>query len=95
MAGSATVKDGGLVPVGADTLIQGETNNAHTSLAKEAVTWLEARSTLSGGTDGNNHGISAETNGPEAPAVEPIIEERDLTPEDFWSLLRDAGYEVW
>ena len=91
----ATVKDGGLGPVGADALSQGETNNAYMSLAKEAVTWLEARITLTVRPEGYNQGVSAETNGHGPPTVEPIIEERDLTPEDFWSLLRDAGYDVW
>ena len=86
---------GGLVLVGADTLGQGETSNAHTSLAKEAVTWLEARDTPTGRPEGDNQGVSAETNGPGPPTVGPIIEEKDLTLEDFWSLLRDTGYEVW
>ena len=91
----ATVKGGGLGPVGADALSQGETNNVYTSLAKEAVTWLEARDTPTGRPEGDNQGVSAETNGPGPPTVGPIIEEKDLTLEDFWSLLRDTGYEVW
>ena len=78
-----TVKGGGLGPVGADALSQGETNNVYTSLAKEAVTWLEARSTLTVRPEGDNQGLTAETNGHGPPTVGLIIEERDLTPEDF------------
>ena len=91
----ATFKGGGLGPVGVDALSQGKPSSAYTSLAKEAVTWLEARNTLTMRPEGENQGVSAETNGPGPSTVGPIIEERDLTPEDFWSLLRDAGYEVW
>ena len=79
----------GLGPVGFDVLSQGEPSSAGTSLAKEAVTWMGARSTLTVRPERETQGVS------DPSAVGPIIEERDLTPEDFWSLLRDAGYDVW
>ena len=90
-----TDKGGGLVPVESDTLGQCNRNHTHTSWAEEVVTWLGACINPTGGPERDNQGVSAETNDPRPPTVGPIIEERDLTPEDLWSFLRDAGYEVW
>ena len=90
-----TDKGGGLVPVGADTLGQGNRSYAHASWSEEVVTWLGACSNPTGGPEGDSQGVPAETNDLGPPTVGPIIEKRDLTPEDFWSLLRDACYEVW
>ena len=85
----------GLGPVGLDVLSQGEPSSAGTSLAKEAVTWLGARSALTVRSERETQGVSAETHGSDPSDAGPIIEERDLTPEDFCSLLRVAGYDVW
>ena len=65
------------------------------SLASEATNWLEARNPLTRRTEGTGPSALAGINGSATPTGEIAIEERDLTPEDFWSLLRDAGYEVW
>ena len=65
------------------------------SLASEANNWLEARNPLTRRTERTGPAPLAGLNGSATPTGEIAIEERDLTPEDFWSLLRDAGYEVW
>ena len=60
-----------------------------------ASTWLGAHMTVTVRPDRNSQGGSTETKGPDTPTVGTIIDEGNLTPEDFWSLLRDAGYKVW
>lgn len=73
----------------------GGTGDVYTSLATEASDWLEARNTLIGRTTRANQGEPTETSGLEPPTNGVTLEERHLTQEDFWSLLRDAGYETW
>ena len=64
-------------------------------MAEEAATWLEARSNLTRGPEINELAPLTEVGGLAPTAGGIDIEERDPTTEDFWSLLRDAGYEVW
>ena len=90
-----TVHDVGLGPLGHHSLGPDKTDNAGGSLANEAVTWLGARGTLAVRSERANSSVLAETEGSGPLNVGPVIEESDLTPEDFWSLLRDASYEVW
>ena len=90
-----TVHDVGLGPLGHHSLGPDKTDNAGGSLANEAVTWLGARGTLAVRSERANSSVSAKTEGAGPSNAGPVIEESDLTPEDFWSLLRDAGYEVW
>ena len=91
----ATFNDVGLGPLGHHSLGPGKTGSACGSLAKEAVTWLGARGTLAVRSERANSSVLAETEGSGPLNAGPVIEESDLTPEDFWSLLRDASYEVW
>ena len=93
--GTAGKEGGGLVPLGGGYINQGHIGNDHPSLAKEATTWLEARNPSTRGPERAGPAPLTETRGPAPTAVGIAIEERDLTPEDFWSLLSDAGYEVW
>ena len=94
--GQPLVEEGeGLVPVGAGSVTPGGPNIRPSSLAQEAATWLGAHSNATGRPASDRQGVRTETKGPETPIAGINIDERDLTPEDFWSLLRDAGYEVW
>ena len=85
----------GPVPLGVGYAYQGNIGNDQLSLASEATNWLEARNPLTRGTDRTVPDPVVGIDGPVAPTGGSAIEERDLTPEDFWSLLRDVGYEVW
>ena len=85
----------GPVPLGVGYANQGNIGNDHLSLAREATNWLEARNPLTRGPERTGPIPLVGTDGPVTPTVGIAIEERDLTPKDFWSLLRDAGYEVW
>ncbi len=69
--------------------------NDQPSLALEATNWLEARNPSNRGTERTVPVPGSGSAGPAVSTGEVNIEERDLTPEDFWSLLRDVGYEVW
>ena len=86
---------GGLVAWATSQLGTEVTGDAHPSLAAEASDWLGARNTLAGRLTRANQVEPTETSGPEPPTDGLNIEERHLTQEDFWSLLRDAGYETW
>lgn len=88
-------REGGLVPLADGPVGPGGTGSVHSSLAQEATTWLGAHSTLTRRPERNSQGGTTETKGPGTPTARIIIEEGNLTPEDFWSMLRDAGYEVW
>ena len=85
----------GLVPVGAGSANPGGPSIRPSSLAQEAATWLGAHNNTTGRPASDRQGVRTETKGPKTPIVGTSIDERDLTPEDFWSLLRDARYEVW
>ena len=65
------------------------------SLASEATSWLEARNPVNRSTERTGPPPLAGIDGPATSTGEIATEEREFTPEDFWSLLRDAGYEVW
>ena len=91
----ATVNNVGLGLLGYHALGPGEASSACESLAKKAVTWLGARGTLAARPERVNPSVSAEIEGSGPSTAGPVITDRDLTPEDFWSLLRDACYEVW
>ena len=86
---------GGLVTWATSQLDIGETGGVQTSLASEGSAWLEAQNTLAGRVPRLNQGEPTETRGLEPPTARVDFEERQLTQEDFWSLLRDAGYETW
>ena len=73
----------------------GGTGNAHMSGAAGASGWLEARTNPAGRSTRASQGESSEGRDLEPPPAGVTIEERHLTQEDFWSLLRDAGYETW
>ena len=88
-------RERGQVLVAAGSVGLGGTGSAPSSLAQEASTWLGAHRTVTVRPDRNSQGGSTETKGPETPTTGTIIDEGNLTPEDFWSLLRDAGYKVW
>ncbi len=68
--------------------------NDQPSLAIEATNLLKARNPSTRGTERTVPVPEIGSAGPAVPTGEVNIEERDLTPEDFWSLLRDVGYEV-
>ena len=63
----------GLGPGGLDVLGQGIPSSAGTSLAKEAVTWLGARSTLTVRPERETQGVSVETHGSDPSAAGPIL----------------------
>ena len=73
----------------------GGIGDVHTSLPTEASNRLEARNPSAGRPERTNQGALTETSGLELPTAGTIFEERNLIQEDFWSLLRDAGYEEW
>lgn len=95
VGGTSSEEGGGLISLGGGYINQGHIVNDHPSLAEEATTWLEARNPLTRGPERTGPIPLVGTDGPVTPTVGIAIEERDLTPKDFWSLLRDAGYEVW
>ena len=86
---------GGLVTWATSQLDLGETGGVQTSWANEASEWLEARNTSVGRVPRLNPGEPTEANDLEPPTAGVDFDERQLTQEDFWSLLRDAGYETW
>ena len=65
------------------------------SLALEATQWLESRNPVNRDIERTGPVPLAGINGPTTSTGEIAIEEREFTSEDFWSLLRDVGYEVW
>ena len=93
--GTASKAGGRHLPVEVGDPGPRQAGNNYPSLAKEALTWLGAgnSSTTAPGGTGPNPGT--ETEGPAATLGGITIEETELTIEDFWSLLRDAGYETW
>ena len=85
----------GLVPVVVGSVTPCGPGTRPSSLAQGATTWLEAHNNVTGRPVRDRQGGVVETKGLETPTVGTSIDERDLTSEDLWSLLRDAGYEVW
>ena len=69
--------------VGGDTG-QGQAGNHYPSLAKEALTWLEASNSSATAPEGNGPNPWTETGGPAAKSVGITIEERDFTLEDSY-----------
>ena len=96
LAGRLTLEGGGELVTGVTSQLDlSETGDIQTSWANEASDWLEARITLAGRVPSPNQGEPTEANDLEPPIAGVAIDERQLTQEDFWSLLRDAGYETW
>ena len=96
LAGRLALEGGGELVTGATSQLDlGETGDIQTSWANEASDWLEARNTLARRVPRPNQGEPTEANDLEPPTAGVTIDERQLTHEDFWSLLRDAGYETW
>ena len=93
--GTATEAGGRPLPVGIGDTGPGQAGNNDPSLAKEVLTWLRAGNSSAMAPGGTGPNPGSETEGPAATSVGITIEERELTVEDFWSLLRDVGYETW
>ena len=85
----------GPVRLGGGHAQHGNLGTVPLSLASEASNWLEARNPLTRRTERTGPAPLAGLNDSATPTGEIAIGERELTPEDFWSLLRDASYEVW
>ena len=96
VSGETTSNEGGRRrPVTGGDTVRGHAGNTSQSLAREALIWLEARSPLTPAFEGDGLNPGTETGDPAATSVGITIKEIDLTPEDLWALLRDAGYETW
>lgn len=95
VGGTAGKYGRGPLQLGGGYTNQGQAGNDHSTLAQEVTTWLGSRNPVINTPNGNGPGPLPETGGPTTTPVGIAIEERDLTPENFWSLLRDAGYKVW
>ena len=93
--GIANEEGGGGLPVEAGDLWPRQAGIQYLSLAKEALTWLEARDSTTTAPGETGPSPEAETEGPATIVGGITIDETKLTVEDFWSLLRDARYKTW
>ena len=93
--GTASEESEGNLPVEAGDPWQRQAGTQYLSLAKEALTWLEAGDSTTTAPGGTGPSPGAETEVPAAIVGGITIDETDFTVEDFWSLLKDAGYETW
>ena len=93
--GIASEEGGRGLPVEAGGPWPRQAGTQYLSLAKEALTWLEAGDSTTTALGGTGPSPEAEYEGPATIVGGITIDEAELTVEDFWSLLRDAGYETW
>ena len=87
--GTTSEENEGHLPVEAGDPGPRQAGTQYLSLANEALTWLEAGDSSTTAPGGTGPRPGAETEGPAATLGGITIE------ENFWSLLRDVGYETW